>query len=142
MNISARNAFRGTISAIRPGSINTEVEIALPGDDKIVAIVTNGSAQKMGLSVGKPVTALVKASSVLVMTNGDGMVLSARNVLSGKVSRLGNGQVNSEVAIALPGGSTVHATITHEAVTELGIKEGTDASAVFKASSVILGASV
>jgi molybdate transport system regulatory protein len=82
---------------------------------------------------------LIKASSVLVLTDGVGITLSARNVLAGKVSKLSNGPVSSEVGIALPSGSTVYATITHDAVTELGIKEGVSASAVIKASSVILG---
>jgi molybdate transport system regulatory protein len=139
MKISARNVFQGSISAITPGSVNTEVEITLGGSDKVIAIVTNGSAHTLGLAIGKAVTALIKASSVLVMTDSHGILLSARNVLAGKVSKLSNGQVNSEVAITLTSGATVYATITHDAVTELGIKEGVAASAVFKASSVIIG---
>lgn len=139
MKISARNVFQGKITAIQPGSVNTEVEVTLGGDDRITAIVTNGSAQKLGLITGKAATVLVKASSVLVMTDGNGITLSSRNILPGKVTRLSNGPVSSEVGITLPSGATVHATITHDAVSELGIKEGTSASAVFKASSVILG---
>lgn len=139
MKISARNVFQGTISAIKLGSVNTEVDITLGGNDKIVAIVTNGSVESLGLAAGKAVTALIKASSILVMTDSSGIALSARNVLAGKVSKLSNGQVNSEVGITLPSGATVFATITHDAVDELGIKEGVSASAVFKASSVILG---
>ena len=139
MKISARNVFQGKVSAIQPGSVNTEVEVTLGGDDKIIAIVTNGSVKKLGLTVGKAATVLVKASSVLVMTDDSGITLSARNILTGKVSKLSNGPVSSEVAIALPSGATVYATITHDAVDELGIKEGMSASAVIKASSVILG---
>jgi molybdate transport system regulatory protein len=139
MKISARNVFQGKITEVKPGSVNSEVDVTLGGDDKIVAIVTNGSVQKLGLVAGKTVTVLIKASSVLVMTDGSGITLSARNILAGKVSKLVNGPVSSEVAIALPSGSTVYATITHDAVTELGIKEGVSASAVIKASSVILG---
>ena len=142
MKISARNIFQGKITEVKIGSVNSEVEVTLGGDDKIVAIVTNGSVQKLGLASGKAVTVLIKASSVLVMTDGSGLTLSTRNILAGKVSKLVNGPISSEVAIALPSGSTVYATITHDAATELGIKEGTNASAVFKASSVILGVSV
>jgi molybdate transport system regulatory protein len=47
--------------------------------------------------------------------------------------------VSSEIDISLSSGITVFATITHDAVKELDIKEGVSASAVFKASSVILG---
>jgi molybdate transport system regulatory protein len=139
MKISARNIFQGKITEVKPGSVNSEIDVTLGGNDKIVAIVTNGSVQKLGLTVGKSVTVLIKASSVLVLTDGVGITLSARNVLAGKVSKLSNGPVSSEVGIALPSGSTVYATITHDAVTELGIKEGVSASAVIKASSVILG---
>ena len=139
MKISARNIFQGKITEVKPGNVNSEVDITLGGEDKIVAIVTNGSVQKLGLVSGKPVTVLIKASSVLVMTDGSGITLSARNVLTGKVSKLSNGPISSEVTIALPSGSNVYATITHDAATELGLKIGSTASAVFKASSVILG---
>jgi len=139
MKISARNVFQGKITEIKTGSVNSEVDVTLGGEDKIVAIVTNGSVQKLGLVAGKSVTVLIKASSVLVMTDDSGITLSARNILAGKVSKLSNGPVSSEVSIALPSGTTVYATITHEAVTELGLKEGAAASAVVKSSSVILG---
>jgi molybdate transport system regulatory protein len=139
MKISARNVFNGKVEKIVPGAINSEVDIVLNSKDKIVAVVTNTSAQNLKLAAGKDVIALIKASSVLVMTDSSGVTLSARNILSGKIGSVSNGQVNSEVAIKLAGGATVHANITHEAVNELGIKEGVAASAVFKASAVILG---
>jgi len=139
MKISARNVFQGKITEIKTGSVNSEVDVTLGGEDKIVAIVTNGSVQKLGLVAGKSVIVLIKASSVLVMTDDSGITLSARNILAGKVSKLSNGPVSSEVSIALPSGTTVYANITHEAVTELGLKEGAAASAVVKSSSVILG---
>lgn len=138
MKISARNIFQGKVTDVKVGAVNTEVEVSLGGEDTIIAQVTNTSAQRLGLAKGKAVTALVKASSVLVLTDDNGMALSARNILSGKVSKISNGQVASEIAISLSSGATVHATITHEAVSELGIKEGAKASGVFKASSVIL----
>lgn len=139
MKISARNVFQGNITALKPGAVNAEVEISLGGHDHIVAIVTNGSVESLGLAVGKPVTALIKASSVLVMTDGAGIALSARNILTGTISSLCNGQVNSEVAITLASGAIVHATITHDAVEAMELKQGAAASAVFKASSVIIG---
>lgn len=141
MKISARNILKGHVVSIAPGAINSEVDIELNNGGQIVAIITNGSVHKLKLAVGRPVVALVKASSVLVMTDASGYTLSARNVLAGKVSSVRSGPISSEVGIALPGGATIHATITHDAVEELGIKEGQEASAIFKASSVILGAS-
>ena len=51
------------------------------------------------------------------------------------------GAVNSEVAIRLPGGSVVSAVVTNEAVAELQLASGKAATALIKASQVILGVS-
>lgn len=139
MKISARNQLQGKIETVKTGAVNSEVDLTLPGGQKIVAIVTNESAKSLNLWAGKDAVVLVKASSVLVMTDASGLRISARNCLAGKVKSLTLGPVNAEVAIALPGGTEVHATITHGAVDELGLKEGAAATAVFKASAVILG---
>lgn len=45
---------------------NTEVVIALKGDDTLRAIVTNESAEELELTEGKTVTAIFKASSVIL----------------------------------------------------------------------------
>ena len=66
------------------------------------------------------------------------MKLSARNVLPGTVTEIVAGAVTSHVRIDL-GGSTVTAAITNEAVKELGLKVGNPASAVIKASDVMVG---
>ncbi|MTH34298.1 transporter [Paracoccus limosus] len=66
------------------------------------------------------------------------MKLSARNVLPGTVTEIVTGAVTSHVRIDL-GGSTVTASITNEAVKELGLKVGSKASAVIKASDVMVG---
>ena len=139
MKISARNQFQGTIESVKAGAVNSEVDLVLAGGQKIVAMVTNESAKALNLKQGSAAVALVKASSVLVMTEGSGLKLSARNCLAGTVKALKVGPVNAEVTVALPGGDEVHATITHAAVDDLGLKEGVAATAVFKAPSVILG---
>ena len=139
MKISARNIFRGTVDALRTGAVNSEVDLTLSGGEKLVAMITNESAQALGLAAGKEAVALVKASSVLVMTDEAGIRLSARNCLAGTVKAVTSGPVSAEVTIALTGGTEVHATITHNAADELGLEPGSAATAVFKASSVILG---
>jgi molybdate transport system regulatory protein len=139
MKISARNQIRGTVEAVKPGALNSEVDLTIPGGGKIVAIVTNESAKALNLNADKEAVALVKASSVLVMTDSSGLKLSARNCHEGTVKAVTTGPVSAEVTIALPGGAELHATITHAAASELGLKVGATAAAVFKASSVILG---
>ena len=54
-------------------------------------------------------------------------------------ARLTPGAVNSEVVIELEGGQSIAAIITNAAAKELKLKAGQPASALFKASSVILG---
>lgn len=139
MKISARNVFEATISAITSGPVSAEVEVITPGGDRLIATITQGSVNTLGLAVGKSVVALVKASSVIVMTEGSGLKLSARNCLAGTVKKLVQGPVSAEVVIALPGGGELFASITRDAVTELGITEGAPATAVIKASGVIIG---
>ena len=139
MNVSARNVFKGTITALTEGAVNAQIELTTTGGDKIVAIVTEGSVKSLGLSVGKEAMAYVKAPWVMVLGGAGDVRFSARNQLAGKVSVLNKGAVNTEVGIALPGGATVFAIITNEAVMELGLKEGVDATALIKASHVILG---
>lgn len=139
MKISARNVFEGTISALHSGPVSAEVEITTQGGDKLIGTITQASVQSLGLAVGKPATALIKASNVMVMTDGAGIKLSARNCLPGKVKKLIEGPVSAEVVIALPGGAEVFASVTREATQELGIKEGGPATAVIKASSIIIG---
>ena len=53
MKISARNVFDGSIETVKPGAINSEVNVALPGGLQIVATVTNDSVAELGLVVGK-----------------------------------------------------------------------------------------
>jgi molybdate transport system regulatory protein len=139
MSVSARNVFKGKITALVDGAVNAEVELTLPGGDKIVAIVTEGSVKSLGLAVGKEAVAYVKAPWVMLLAGVENVKFSARNQLAGKVSVLHKGAVNTEVGVKLVGGTTVFAVVTNEAVLELGLKEGADATALIKASHVILG---
>lgn len=139
MKISARNVFEGRISALLAGPINAEVTLTLTGGDLLVAVVTQASVRDLGLAVGGRAFAIVKAPWVIVTTDDGGLRLSARNQLSGTVSAVKAGPVNAEVAITLPGGTVVHAVVTQDAVSELGLKPGVAASAVIKASHVVLG---
>ena len=139
MKTSARNQFAGTVHALRSGAINDEIELEVIGGLHIVATVTRESRHDLELEVGTRAFALVKASSILLMTEAGEVRLSARNQLAGTVTRVLPGAVNTEVVLELPGGGSVAAVITNQSVKTLGLAEGSAATAVFKASSVILG---
>jgi molybdate transport system regulatory protein len=140
MLTSARNHFAGKITRIQKGAVNDEVELKLSGGEHLTAIVTRESVRSLGLKKGAEVVALVKASWVIVaLESGSKLKLSARNRLAGTIRRLIPGAVNTEVVIELKGGNTVAAIVTSESARQLKLAQGMHASAVFKASSVILG---
>jgi len=67
MKLSARNVLKGTVIRLVPGAVNTEVVVRLDGGSaEVVSIITKESAENLGLEVGKPVYAVVKASSVMI----------------------------------------------------------------------------
>jgi molybdate transport system regulatory protein len=142
MKSSARNQFFGKVTSIRGGSVNAEIELSLNGEDTIAAIITNESLENLDLKIGSEVWALVKASWVIITTGDSDFKLSVRNRLCGTVTRLTRGQVNSDVVLTLAGGNTVSAIVTNDSVEHMGLREGAQACAIFKASSVILGVAI
>ncbi len=69
MKISARNQLRGTVRTITEGAAIANVEIDVAGQ-RLVASITVEAAHELGLQPGKEVVAIVKASDVLVATDG------------------------------------------------------------------------
>jgi molybdopterin-binding protein len=65
------------------------------------------------------------------------MKISARNILKGTIVEVVKGQTTAHVSIDI-GGAVVTASITNEAVDELGLKKGMPASAVIKSSDVMV----
>ena len=139
MKTSARNQFAGTVRSIRGGAVNDEIDLEIIGGLHIVATLTRASRDELGVAVGATAFALVKASSVILMTDAAGARLSARNQLAGRVTRVVAGAVNTEVVLELPGGGSVAAIITNDSAEALALAVGSAATALFKASSVIVG---
>ncbi len=65
------------------------------------------------------------------------MKLSARNILKGTIVDITKGATTSHVRIDI-GGAVVTASITNDAVEDLGLKVGISASAVIKSSDVMV----
>lgn len=63
---TARNQWSGKVTRVSRGAINSLVELALPGGTSLQSVVTNAAVDELGLAAGVPVTALVKASHVLL----------------------------------------------------------------------------
>lgn len=142
MFTSARNQLSGKVSAIQRGAVNDEVAITLPDGQEIVAILTHSSTESLGLQAGSDAFALIKPSSVILLTDTAGIRLSTRNQLAGTVSEVVKGAVNSEVILTLGSGTVITAIITNDSVQSLGLAAGKTVTAAFKASSVIVGVKV
>ena len=139
MKVSARNVFKGQVSQVQEGAVNAEVVLTLAGGEQLVAVVTIQSVRNLGIAVGKEAVALIKAPWVMLMTDSSDIRLSARNCLEGTVLSVNDGAVNAEVVIELAGGSKVYSIVTRDTVAELGLAPGVSATAVIKASHIILG---
>jgi molybdopterin-binding protein len=66
------------------------------------------------------------------------MRLSARNQIKGKIVDVRKGATTSHVRVEVAAGQVITASITNEAVEELGLKTGMTAVAVIKASDVMI----
>lgn len=64
--LSARNAFRGSVDKVVHGPVSCEVVLALPGGERLAAVVTRDAVEELGLRPGARAWALFKASSVIL----------------------------------------------------------------------------
>lgn len=62
---SARNRLTGIVVAVKRDGVMAQVELAC-GDYRIVSLMSRDAADDLGLEVGKPATAIVKATNVIV----------------------------------------------------------------------------
>lgn len=137
MRSSARNQFVGTVVALRTAPVDFEVTLQLDDNVQLIAVITRESAESLGIAMGQELYALVKSSSVMLVTDRQ-LKLSPRNQLWGHISKIHRGPVNSEVVINLPGDKTVCAVVTTESAENMQLQENQEACAAFKASAVLL----
>ena len=137
MKLSARNQLAGTVTKITEGAVNGIVTIDVNGTP-VSATISMNAIRELSLEPGKKAYAVIKATEVMVGL-GEHLTLSARNQFPGKVVSVTKGAVNSIVAIEALGGNRLSATISNNAVEELGLCEGKEALAVIKATSVMVG---
>ena len=139
MKISARNQIVGQVSEIKNGPVNSEVVVTTEGGDKIVAVITHGAIESLGLKVGSEAVCIFKAQSVLLAKADIALAVSARNKIKGTVTEIKDGAVNCEVILSTPAGLIVTAIVTEDAKKELSISKGDSIYAIIKASSILVG---
>lgn len=67
MKLSARNQLNGTVTSIRKGEAIANVAVDVAGQ-RLVASITVEAVDELGLSEGSEVTAIIKASDVMIAT--------------------------------------------------------------------------
>jgi molybdopterin-binding protein len=65
MQLSARNQFKGKVKSVKLGAIMAEVVVDFAGQE-IVSEITKSSVERLGLKSGDAVTAIVKATEVML----------------------------------------------------------------------------
>ncbi len=66
MKISARNQLKGTIKNVQEGAVNGHVTIQLDDGSKVKGSITNEAIEQLGLKVGAPAVAIIKATEAMV----------------------------------------------------------------------------
>ena len=66
MEISARNQLNGKITNVELGAVMANIKIEISQPNTITAVITKESAEKLGLSEGDDVTAIIKSTEVII----------------------------------------------------------------------------
>jgi molybdate transport system regulatory protein len=64
--ISARNVLKGIVRRIESGAVNDEVTLDISSGNTVTSILTSESVRNLGLAPGVEVSAIIKASSILL----------------------------------------------------------------------------
>ena len=65
METSARDQLKGTVTSVSIGAVMAEVVVDI-GGAQVVAAITKESAERLGLATGNAVTAVIKATDVMI----------------------------------------------------------------------------
>ena len=102
----------------------------------INAALTEQSANRLGLTEGKEVLALIKAPWVKITKQPNPTGFDNR--LEGKITTLERGDENSEVIVTLTGGETLCSTMPNSEIDAQSLKVNNSVMALFNADQVIV----
>ena len=135
---SARNAFFGKISAIRKGDIQTRVELVTLAGDRVITMITNDSLVRLGLKVGKLLTAEVKAPWVILHKGEVEPECSAENRFFGTIERIISGRLTSDNVVRLADGTELCSLVSSDIGRLLNLHRNDPAWALFNCFAVVL----
>ena len=129
------NVLKGNIAEIRVNGELSIIRVDVKGN-LLSCIVIDTPETADYLVGGGEVRVIFKETEVIIAT-GETQGISLRNKFRGKVSRIDSDILLSKLTIGTPVGD-ITSIITSNAVKELGIKEGTEVTAMIKTNELIL----
>ncbi|WP_074012737.1 molybdenum-dependent transcriptional regulator [Candidatus Sodalis sp. SoCistrobi] len=138
LQTSARNQFFGTIVSRSRRPVQQQVTVALAdGHSQLNVALTEKSAERLQLEIGKEVLVLIKAPWISLAATG-APPPQADNVLYGTLTHLERGDENDEALIALPGGQQLCATVPTTVTDKQKLSPPQPIAAYFNADQVII----
>lgn len=135
LQTSARNQLFGTVVQRDAQSVQQHVDVLLADGTTLINVaLTEQSANRLELTAGKEVLALIKAPWIDVTLSAS----EADNQLNGTLAQLERGETHSEVLITLTSNETLCATLTNERVDQQKLQPGQMVTAHFNADQVII----
>lgn len=131
------NVFTGEIAAVAVQGSLSLVQVSV-GSTRLFAIVIDTPTSASYLAVGTLVQAIFKETEVIIGVGADHRV-SLQNKLPGSVQSIEAGTLLSRVTLETVAGKVV-SIITTQAVEQLGLREGTDVTAMIKTNEMMLSA--
>ncbi|MFB4392353.1 MULTISPECIES: TOBE domain-containing protein [unclassified Pseudomonas] len=142
LRTSARNQLQGQVSGLRREGRHDRVSLALGGGLEIEALITRDSTERLELTLGSTVVALLKAGWVTLL-GPDDATQAGSNVLPAQVEEvLADQQDTSEVRLALSNGQTLCAFAEQAWLEQQSVATGTSLRVQFHPSFVLLGVPV
>ncbi|NIF17394.1 TOBE domain-containing protein [Pantoea sp. Cy-639] len=142
LRTSARNQLQGRISGLRREGRHDRISLALGGGLEIDALITRGSTERLELTLGGTVVALLKAGWVQLLGDDD-QPEPGSNCLTAEVEEvLGGEDASSEVRLALSNGQTLCALAEQAWLDQRQVAAGSTVRVQFHPSFVLLGVPV
>lgn len=137
LQTSARNQFFARVTSLDPTDISRKVCVTLADSSPLYADITERSCQRLGLTPGKEVLALIKAPWVSLSADA-ALVAKGDNRLQGTINEVIPGEEFDEVSMQLDLGEVLYALLPKADQHALGWQKGDRAYAHFAPSQVIL----
>ncbi len=136
LKLGVQDVLPARVEALGEAAVNVRVTLGLPDGDRLVAVVTQHSAQALGLAPGTRVLALPMGPGVLL--SRPGTLPMADTCWQATVAALTTGPMNAQAVLRTALGTSLHAVVTRESARELGLAPGVAVQVGVLASHVML----